>query len=199
MNPNEHLPHDIQRFVNCAGRDLQAIEDALKSRDRKCEIKFPVGYFRRAETFRQRWWFISEPTLRRNLAYSLILSDANRWVLNRLNLIGTARELFIKQGIYLIANILESVTINFLGGRKGGYEKRVKWLLENLIIGSTLASDLKKVWDQRDAMHLFLVKDREHGKYELSDYNRAVKALRELRDALEKSAKAAGKKPPPFP
>jgi hypothetical protein len=191
-------PPDVGKLVRCASRDLQAIETALANRDCKCDIRFPREFIRTAQTFRDRWWFIQSDVLRRNVAYLLILSDVNRWMLNRMGLLGVAREMVVKQGIFVIAAVLEGVTIDFLGARKGGFDKRVQKLRDAPIIDEALANRLKKVWKDRNEMHIQELQTRAMGKHKLADYNNAIHALRGLREQLDAASRSSGRKPPPF-
>ena len=124
----------------------------------------------------------------RSMPYSLIFADVLRWVLNRMHLVGTAKEMLAKQIICLMGALSESVTKHFLGGKIGnhaGYKQRTEKLVEINAITADLKDELDWVWDTRMNEHLFLVGDREYQKYAVKESNRAVRAFRALRDALE--------------
>ena len=45
-------------------------------------------------------------------------------------------------------------------------------------------------WDWRNNEHLFTLSEWDHGKYELKHYNAGIITLRQLRDSIDKWAKA---------
>lgn len=180
---------ELKEVVARISNDLREIQNYLGQEDHtEAKIIFPRGYIRKAAHFRSRFTFLRDETLRRNVAYSLILSDVYRWLLNRSDISGTAKEMVIKEGICLVGSLCESVTKNVLDGvvgKKKGYKYRTQYLLDNAIIDAALKEELDWVWDTRNNEHLFLVEIREHEHYKLADYNRAIKALKNLRNKLD--------------
>lgn len=179
----------LKEAVARVSRDLQNIQNYLTLENHQdAKVRFPRGFIRTAAHFRLRFNFLNDETLKRNVAYTLILSDTYRWLLNRTDIYGTAKEMIIKEGICLVGSLCESVTkdvLNGVVGKKRGYKDRTLYLLENEIIDAELKADLDWVWDTRNNEHLFLVEIREHEHYKLPDYNRAIRALRKLRDQLD--------------
>jgi hypothetical protein len=179
----------LKEAVARVSGDLQAIQNYLVQENHpNAKVRFPRGFIRTAAHFRQRFNFLNDETLRRNVAYTLILSDTYRWLLNRTDISGTAKEMIIKEGICLVGSLCESLTKDVLAdvvGKKRGYKDRTQYLLENQIIGAALKIELDWVWDTRNNEHLFLVEIREHEHYSLLDYNRAIRSLRQLRDQLD--------------
>ena len=53
------------------------------------------------------------------------------------------------------------------------------------IISEYLKNELHWLWGARAAIHIYEINHREHEKYKMKDYNRAIKATRELRNAFE--------------
>jgi len=181
---------NIPELVERIGRDLQTLENALKdSREVQIKIKFPHGVLRTALHFREQYRFIRSKTLQRNIAYTLILSDVYRWMLNRIDLKGTAREMLIKEGVCLMGNLAESVSKDALSGicgKNAKYKARIKKLHELRVIDDKLKSDLDWLWECRNREHLFLVEECEYGHYKLEHYNKAILTIRALRDNLDK-------------
>ena len=173
-------------LVERIGRDLQKLEDQLKaSADERTEIRLPRGFIRTAYYFRKRYWFVNDENLRANIAYALILSDVYRWMLNRTGLIGTAREMLIKEGICLMGCLAESITKITLHGICGkNYGTRVNKMRELKIIDAELQSKLKWLWKYRNREHLFLLEDREYQRYTLEHYNEAIRTIEGLRSSL---------------
>jgi hypothetical protein len=186
----------VDQLASNAGKLLQQIEKRLKEDgDKPVKIKFPQGYIRTAANFRDRYWFVSDANLKRNIAYILILSDVYRWMLNRLDLKGIAREMLIKEGVCLIAMLCESITKDVMKGICGkGYKERVDRMKQEGIIDGDLSQSLKDLWDKRSKEHLFLLDDWELGKYELKHYNAAILCFHKLRDRLDTHFKANPRK-----
>ena len=179
----------ISTLVARIGADLQQLEDRLKlDGDQKCKVRFPRGFIRTAAHFRSRWWFIRDAALKRNVAYSLILSDVYRWLLNRTDLFGTPREMIIKEGVCLIGTLAESITKDAMRKhcpKQTSFKKRMAKMTDLAIIDAGLQARLDALWDLRNREHLYLLDEREFGKYELKHYNDAIRTLQALRDAIE--------------
>lgn len=179
----------IEKLVARIGADLQALENHLKTKgDRRLTIRFPRGYLRTARQFRERYWFIRDAILRRNIAYTLILSDVYRWLLNRTDLWGTAREMIIKEGQCLIGSLCESITKDAarnICGKKVGFKERTAAMVKNGMIPEALKNDLDELWDWRNREHLFLLDEWEYGKYTLKQYNNSIRTLWALRESLD--------------
>jgi len=179
---------DLIRVTNEVSKGLQEIQDYLQQDAHPTiKVKFPYGFIRTAKHFREQFPFIAKDHLIRNIGYSLILSDVYRWILNRVEIKGTAREMIIKQGICLFGSLCESITKDALEGKvsnKKGYKERTEFLLTNRAISNELKIDLDWLWDTRNNDHLFLVAHREHQKYYMRDYNRAIRAYQQLKASL---------------
>jgi hypothetical protein len=183
------VSESIEQLAERIGGDLQKLENLLKiSGEKRTKIRFPRRFLRTAEHFRERFWFIRDENLRRNIAYSLILSDVFRWLLNRTDLWGTPREMLIKECVCLMGCLAESITkdaMQDLCGKKQGYAKRTAKMRELGIIDGALQQKLDWLWEYRNREHLFLIQGREYGHYTLEHYNDAIRTFRELRKALD--------------
>lgn len=168
---------------------LQEIHDYLGERNHpNGTIKFPRGYLRTCVEHRRKYEFISDQTLKSNIAYTLLQTDLFRWLLNRTDIKGQAREMLIKKEISSIGAIIESLTKSYLKGREGGgknYKDRSKILLDEGIISQEIKEDIDWVWDVRNSEHLALLKQVEWKVYEMSHCNRAIRALHNLRNRLD--------------
>jgi hypothetical protein len=184
------VSQSIEQLAGRVGSDLQKLEDLLRtSGDRKIKIRFPRGFLRTAPYFRGRYWFVRDNNLKRNIGYSLILSDVYRWMLNRTDLWGTAREMLIKEGVCLIGCLAESITKDAMldhCGKKQSYTKRIRKMRELGIIDDALHGKLAWLWDYRNREHLFLLQEWEYGCYTLKHYNDSIRTLRGLTHALDK-------------
>ena len=168
---------------------VQEMQNYLGERNaEEGKIRFPYGFIRTANHFRGRVAFLEDHTLQSNIAYTLILSDVLRWALNRMHVVGTAKEMLAKQIICVMGGVAESTTKHYLRGQVGahvGYKVRTAKLVEIGAITKDLKDELDWLWDTRMNEHLFLVGEREYQRYSVRESNRAVRAFRALRDSLE--------------
>lgn len=182
---DEQLREAAKKVSNLA----QEIQDYLGERNvDEGKIKFPYGFIRSADHFRRRFSFLDDHTLQTNIAYTLMLSDVLRWALNRMHVVGTVKEMLAKQVICIMGGVAESTTKQYLRGQVGnqaGYKVRTRKLVDIGAIHQELQLELDWLWDTRMNEHLFLVGEREYQKYSIRESNRAVKAIRSLRDSLE--------------
>ena len=175
---------------------LQEINDYLGERNHpKGTIRFPRRYLRKCVSHRRRYRFIKDHVLTSNIAYTILQSDVFRWLLNRTDITGQAKEMLIKKNISCIGAIIESVTKAYLKGNTGGgqnYKLRTQTLVTQEIITAESKFELDWVWDVRNKEHLMLLNQREWNLYEMSDLNRAIRALHALRDQLQTHADQGG-------
>lgn len=165
-----NILQDIQNYV---GRDFS----------KNAKVKFPRGYLRTASDARKRLGFVKDPNLRSNIAYSMMLSDVQHWLMLRTDLSGTAKEMVIKLQLFLLGSIIESLTKDYLKGHCGkNFGKRLSYLVEKEIISEELKQEIDWVWDMRNKMHLFMLDDSEWNTndYTVSNHNRAVRAFKLL-------------------
>lgn len=180
--------NDLQKAIEKANVLIQAIHDyAGRDFDKRWRLRFPRGYVRTASQQRSRVSFLSNGTLKDNIAYTLMLSDTTHWLLARTDVSGTIMEQLIKMHIFLLGALCESITKIYLSGRcSKNYKKRTDFLLSVGEIDQELKDDLDWIWDMRNNMHLFLVAGREYNcpNYTVATHNRAVRAFRKMLDAF---------------
>ena len=180
---------ELAAAVALVGEKLQEVQDYLgQDSAGRGKIRFPRGYIRPADHFRSRLRFILDRDARDNLAYALMLGDVYRWLTNRTDLFGTAREMIIKSGIVLAGSICETIAVEYTRGKIGNRNKfkvRCGRMCDDDIISDALRKELEWLWDARTSIHIFEVEGREYDRYVMSDYNRAILALRALRDELD--------------
>ena len=188
---------ELAQAADLVGRKLQEIQDYLGADShRAAKVRFPRGYIRTANHFRSRLPFILDRDARDNLAYALILTDVYRWVTNRTDLFGTAREMVFKAGVVLAGSICETMAVNYTDGAIGRtvrFKRRCDRMVTAGMISDDLRDELHWVWDTRSAIHLCDLEVREFERYTTADYNRAISCIRDLRDQLDEhsTAKAA--------
>jgi hypothetical protein len=179
-----HNDDELREAVDKASMLIQQIQEYV-GRDftKPAKVRFPRGYLRTASESRRRVSFLTDPTLRSNIAYTIQLADVQHWILNRTDLSGMAKEMVIKLQLFLLGTIIESVTKNYLRGRCGGHFcRRTQFLLDNGIINASLKTDIDWLWELRNNMHLFQLDDIEWSstQYTIANHNRAVRAFRKL-------------------
>lgn len=168
---------------------IQEIQNYLgDSNNADGKIRFPRGYLRPVGHFLPQLSFIDSATLKRNLAYALILSDVLRWVTNRTDLWGLPKEMVSKMGIVVMGSICEAMAVNGTRGvigRRHSFCERANRMVAEGIITTALKDDLHWLWGKRSGVHLHDLTHREYGTYEVADYNRAVRTTQELRASLQ--------------
>jgi hypothetical protein len=171
------VDENIQRIQNYLGQDSHA--------DGK--IRFPRNFIRTADHFRGQLSFIREQNITDNLAYALIQSDVYRWLTNRTDIFGTAKEMVMKSGIALMGSICETMAIDVtkgIIGRRHSFCERCNRMVIKEIISEDLKNELQWLWEVRSSIHIYEVDHREHAVYNMRDYNRAIHATRNLRNEL---------------
>lgn len=179
----------LRDAVAAVNEHIQAIQNYLGQNNHvDGKVRFPRGFLRTASHFRSRLEFIDNGTLKKNLSYAFILSDVLRWLTNRTDLAGTAKEMVIKNGIILMGSICESMAISGTGGiigKKHGFCERANRMATKGIITADLRDRLHWLWDKRTGIHIYELSYREYDTYGIADYNKAVTATIDLRDTLE--------------
>jgi len=180
----------LREAVTAANEHIQAIQDYLVQRNHADgKIRFPRGFLRTATHFRSQLGFIGDNNLKKNLSYALILSDVLRWLTNRTDLTGTAREMVIKNAIILMGSICESIAIDGtkgIIGKKHSFCERADRMVAKGIITGDLRDELRWLWEKRTGIHIYELDHQEYDTYGIADYNKAVTATKNLRDALER-------------
>jgi hypothetical protein len=169
---------------------IQAIQDYLGQGSHvDGKMRFPRGFLRQVSHFRSRLGFINDGNLKKNLSYALILSDVFRWIINRTDLAGIAKEMVIKNVIILMGSICESMAIDGTKGvigKKHSFCERASRMVAEGVIDPDLRDKLHWLWDKRTSIHIYELNHQEYDTYEMADYNKAVTATKELRDSLER-------------
>lgn len=177
-------------------------------------IHFPSGYIRTADVFENRYHLVEivlNNDERRNIAYSLQLSDFYNYFINRFYIWGSVETMLLKQDFINIVAVMESMVIesaksinrycldckychscsSHLGSRKISTMKRA---LERLhVVGIISLTDeeieiLKKIYDLRCSIHVNIVKGNEfkNEEFTVEQHNMAITYLKLLTDCLYK-------------
>lgn len=173
--------------VSQADEALQTIQDQLgRKNDPAGRVRFPRGFIRTAGKLRATLPAFGTEVQRRNVTYTLMMTDVLRWLAVRTDLSGAALSMVVKEGISLLGAVCEWMTKEGTRGyaSRRPYTQRTEKLVELGVISRTLKEELDWVWDVRCNAHVHEVTDLEHEKYSRADYNRALKAYTALRDAF---------------
>ena len=178
---------DIECQISQADEALQTIQDYLdRKNDPKGRIRFPRGFIRTAGTLRSTLPILGTEVQRRNVSYSLMMTDVLRWLVVRTDLSGAALSMVVKEAISILGAVCEWMTKEGTRGHgsKKSYVDRTARLVELGNIPMKLKVELDWVWEIRCKTHVYKVTDLEHKKYTRADYNRALRAYKGLREAL---------------
>lgn len=180
--------NELKKAIDIVNEHIQQIQDYLGQRSHPDgKIRFPRKFIRKAAHFRDQLSFIKDTNIKDNLAYALIQSDVYRWLTNRTDIFGIAKEMIMKSGIALMGSICETMAIDAtkgLIGRRHSFCERCNRMAVKRIISEDLNNELHWLWDARAAIHIYEIDHREYEKYQIKDYNRAIIAARKLRDEL---------------
>ncbi len=185
---NDDQLRDAVAQISCDLADIQTYLGRTNKVDGR--IRFPRGFIRTAAECRREFSFVSSDILKKNISYTLMMTDVLRWLATRTDLSATVLNMIVKEGICLLANICESATKEFLYGKGGSkpYKDRTRKLVELSIIDQDLKTDIDWLWDTRGRLHLYTLDQRDDWKYERTDYKRARRALSRLCDHLNEHA-----------
>jgi hypothetical protein len=180
---------EVREHRDDIGVALASIQTHLGRDEHPAAIfTFPRGYIRTAEDIRKKFEFVRNYRLRSNIAYTVMLSDVNQWILTRTDLSGTAEQMVIKAQIALAASICEALLRDHLEGVDGAghkYKSKTATLVRHRTINDAEKVELDWLWDTRNKIHLFEIREREFDAYEAADQTRAVLALRMLMASLD--------------
>ena len=180
--------HELAEAVGAASTHLQEINDYLADHPQAVgRVRFPRGYLSTVNTYAARYPWMNNRVLRRNLAYQYVFGDILRWINNRTDVWGLAKEMVIKHAIVVMGSIAESLlatSVQQLGYPEARFPSRLNRLFNEQIVDGNLRDELRWLWDSRNAIHLHEVPNVEIEVYEAADARRAYKAVQGLETAL---------------
>ncbi len=179
---------EIETFAIQAGEALQEIQSRLGRRDHaSAKVRFPRGFLHPASRWRQRLSFIRQETVKNNVAYTLMLHDANLWLLRRTDLAGLARDMVVKACLAALGSIAEAILVDHYAGKMGMRQRfvsRTDRLFSENVISLELKKELDWLWEMRCRQHLFELTDAEFEFYGIEDHKRGIEAISNLFKAL---------------
>lgn len=184
--PIESLNEKILQ-INSLIEELEPEFQRTRPRAERKRIRFPWGTIQKASVYRRFFPFIIDGFLNTNIAYTLQLTDTLNWILNWFDLKGVAREMMIKNAIFLFTCVMEAMTYDFVKycvpeNVSTKYSRNLKKLLNAGIISQDQYDEFEKCRCMRDDIHLHRLKIPELEKYTLIDYNFALRCVIKMRD-----------------
>jgi hypothetical protein len=178
----------LDAFVAQASQAIQAIQDDQSRQiNERAKIRFPRGWIRTAGTFRTRYWYVGRTT-QQNLGYAHITLDVFRWLVVRTDLAGIARDMIFKESICLIGSIVEALCSHITRGRIGKrhkFKERTARMLDAGMIQQATKDEVDWLWDLRGGVHIDELPNSEIDAYDVTDVNRALRALDALHADLQ--------------
>ena len=96
----ESMNNKISQICRLIGQ-LESEFHRKPPRGERERIRFPWGTIQTAHSYRNYFPFIQDRTLNTNITYTLQLTDVFRWIINWFDLKGVAREMMIKNAVFL--------------------------------------------------------------------------------------------------
>lgn len=155
-------------------------------------LRPPPGSLRSADFYRRRFP-CRDAVIRTNVAYHLIHLDLLAWLLRRVDLWGTAREMLVKTGLVTTASVCEALLFDAHAARGVADPERLrKWTFSNHIdharaggvIDVRLESSLHALRKIRNRLHLEFLVEPEYERYVTGQLEWSRTILEELRLAL---------------
>jgi len=152
-------------------------------------INFPKGTIKKVNEIIKRAkldLIVINPTIRRNIAYTIQFINVIKWMLKQTTIDLTAKEQLIKYAVIAINSIAEAIVVDYLENRppKIKINKKFSKNIDKLRqkgVPTDIIDNLQLLREKRSKIHLYLWRDElEHMKYSEKDYKRAVKTLVDL-------------------
>ncbi len=199
--PVDWTASPIANLVSELGQGLQSLENHIAAETLPpAKIRFPRGTIGTVRHFEHRLRFLQDDVVKRNIAYTLQLTDVNQWLINRFDLGLSAGSLFMKQATITVITVMEAILYADWSQRHRS-AKRIPRFVELIDlagrdsrISRPLQSELHKVRDIRNNIHLARVGEAEGRKYDIGQYRHVVLLQQRLIEAL---ANADPEKRPP--
>lgn len=186
----EVIMKSYQEKSKILNRNLQDISDYLGPESSEMEkyllVNFPSGYISKAEKYREKLRIVKNQNTASNIAYSLMMVDLYRWLLNRTDLKGTVREMIIKNSLHLVGSVCETLTV-ISAGKCKNFKVRIQKLLNMELITQHLSVELLWLWEIRNGIHLFELDEKEFGSYDYNDFTRSTKIIETLIQELNRT------------
>lgn len=179
---------ELEDVVGEVSAGLQDIQNYMGDRNsNEAKVRFPRGYIRTATHHRRGLGFL-EYEDSKNISYSMQSYDILRWISNRTDLNGPAKNLVCRMAIVILGSVAEGLAVKGTQGKIGKtvkFKERLRRMHEDSkIINKALRDDLGWLWDQRNSIHLDRITDPHIDLFNERDVNRANRIVKRLRERL---------------
>lgn len=143
-------------------------------------IEIPQRIVRTVQEIMKEYTFVSNETLKHNIAYSVEAMDFYRWLLLRFQVYGPVKSYIYKITVVLSYMIVEALVMDFLTQKGKKTSKKLKKnipKLQALEINESLCEKIQRLHDRRSNIHLKLVSDLEANKYNATDWKNSQKCV----------------------
>jgi hypothetical protein len=169
--------------LNNAIASLHSENDASSlTIDKKRRIKFPRGYLRPFNFYRDFFPYIKDSALLTRIVSHLMHRDTLHWLWLKTDIAGDARCMIIKFQLITFASVLEGI-VKYLEPKtpkgKDNMYYRIDQLQGKGLISN--AKELKQLWADRNSIHLHLDKfEKSPVEYTDSNYKLWHKAIKQI-------------------
>jgi len=155
--------------------------------DKKRRIKFPRGYLRPFNYYRDFFPYIKDSALLTRIVSHLMHRDTLHWLWLKTDIAGDARCMIIKFQLVTFASVMEGI-VKYLEPETpknmDNMYYRINQLEKKGLISN--AKDLKQLWSDRNSIHLHLDKfEKEPVRYTDNNYKLWHNAMKQLMSDLK--------------
>jgi hypothetical protein len=180
---------DLAYAVDIIDGALQSINDYFKKHPKtNARIRFPHGQLRTVSQHLEKFDWIKSDVLANNLANQLVFLDLLTWILNRTDLMGTARTMLYKNIVVVCGAVAEALldsAANEVGIEADTYRHRLRELKRKRVIYTAMHDDLSWLWILRGKIHLHIHDDVEQDIFKVTEARRAVRVVSGLVSRLK--------------
>jgi hypothetical protein len=125
--------------------------------DKTKQIKFPRGFLRTFDYYRDYFPYIEDQALLTRIVSHLMHRDTLHWLWLKTDLFGDARFMIVKFQLVTLASVLEGV-IKYLNPKTPRKKDTMYWRIDQLQTQGLITNggDLKQLWHDRKSIHLHL-------------------------------------------
>lgn len=176
------------------------------------KIQIPSGYIRVNEAFSSKYHLgeiVKSDAVRKNIAYSLQLSDLHNYIMNRIHIWGSVETMFIKSAVINLVSVMEAIVSecaeniccnpsactsiktcprHFNRNQRAQPYLALEKMKELGIVDydDSKMSRIKEIIDYRNRVHIRLAKDNEFksADFDIELYNEVMSLLADLAEKV---------------
>jgi hypothetical protein len=167
--------------LNIAIASLHGENDVASLRiDKKKQIKFPRGFLRTFDYYRDYFPYIEDQALLTRIVSHLMHRDTLHWLWLKTDICCEAETMVIKFQLVTLASVLEGVVKNLIPNVSKKNDN-MYWRIDHLQSKELISNgvDLKQLWSDRNSIHLHLDKfEANPVSYSDENYRKWHEAIR---------------------